>query len=198
MQQSKGAVADLSVRAEGVLPSAWVRRWADAIRPGGRVLDVAAGNGRHSLYLASRGLRVTAVDRDISALRARASETIQVRQADLEEVPWPFAAAQFDGIVVVNYLHRPLLPHLVASLAPDGLLIYETFMMGNARYGRPRNPDFLLQRNELLMLAPGALTVLAWQQGYRASPGPAMVQRLAARRSPAHAMMPPPRQTSPS
>lgn len=146
------------------------------------MLDLAAGTGRHSLHLASRGFRVIAVDRDIAALRALGSDAIEVRQADLEVEPWPFAGEQFDGIVVVNYLYRPLLPQFAGVLAPGGVLIYQTFMQGNERYGRPRNPDFLLSSNELLALADNGLAPLAFEQGYRPGPQPAMVQRLVARR----------------
>jgi SAM-dependent methyltransferase len=143
------------------------------------VLDLAAGGGRHSRYLSSLGYEVEAVDRDVSALRTLACITI--READLENAPWPFAGQQFAGIVVANYLHRPLFPYLLDALAPGGVLIYETFMLGNARYGRPSNPDFLLRSNELLHAFPG-LDVLGFEQGYAPEPKPAMVQRLCARK----------------
>jgi len=158
-------------------PSAWVARWASRI-PAGRVLDVAAGSGRHSAYLYSLGYQVEAVDRDVSALRAIPG--IHVREADLENGSWPYAGQRFSGIVVTNYLHRPLFPRLCEALAPGGVLIYETFMIGNERYGRPVNPDFLLRVNELLEVAEPACEVLAFEQGYTPSPKPAMVQRLCA------------------
>lgn len=164
------------------LPSAWVVNWTPAIPAGGRALDVAAGSGRHSLWLASQGLRVTAVDRDVAALGPLSGNGgIELLEADLEQGPWPYAAQGFDGIVVTNYLHRPLFPHLIEALASGGVLIYETFMAGNERYGRPSNPAFLLRPNELLESA-NSLQVLAFEQGYTEFPKPAMVQRICARR----------------
>ena len=102
-------------------------------------------------------------------------------QADLEAAAWPFESQRFDAIVVVHYLHRPLLPCLQNALAPDGLLIYETFAVGNERFGRPRNPDFLLRPRELLNAFSG-LRIIAFEDGFVAEPFPAVVQRLAARR----------------
>jgi SAM-dependent methyltransferase len=130
---------------------------------------------------AACGHQVEAVDRDVSALGALAGQGIRIREADLEAAPWPYHGEAFDGIVVANYLHRPLFPHLIEALAPGGMLIYETFMAGNERYGRPSNPDFLLRPNELLE-AFGAMEVLGFEQGYAAWPRPAMVQRLCARK----------------
>jgi len=123
---------------------------------------------------------VTAVDVDPACGQSLADVPgVEFRQADLESAPWPFAAASFDAIVVVHYLHRPLLPLLAAALAPGGLLIYETFALGNERYGRPRNPDFLLRPRELLDTYAD-LRVLAFEDGLVAGEPPAMVQRLAA------------------
>lgn len=132
-------------------PSPWVRRFADLIAPGGMVLDLACGSGRHALLFAARGCRVLAVDRDREALAGLAGlPGIEPRCVDLEAGDWPFADASFDGIVVTNYLYRPLLPRLATALADGGVLIYETFMRGNEAFGSPRNPEFLLQPNELL------------------------------------------------
>jgi SAM-dependent methyltransferase len=156
-------------------PSAWVRRWAELVDQG-PVLDVACGAGRHSLLFAERGLEVVAVDREPPPITGA-----RFVQADLEDgSPWPFAQQRFAAIVVTNYLHRPLFPHLVACLGEGGLLIYETFMAGNERYGRPSNPAFLLKPGELLE-AFSALTPIAFEQGYVEDPKPAMVQRLCAR-----------------
>src|SRR5262245_38033738 len=125
-------------------PSAWVRRFAGLIRPGGRVLDLAAGDGRHTRLLIDMGLTVVAVDRDVAALQPLAGARCEVRAIDLETgAPWPLGGG-FDGIVVTNYLHRPLLAPIAAALAEHGALIYETFAVGNERFGRPTNPDFLL------------------------------------------------------
>lgn len=166
-------------------PSPWVVRWATLIRSGGEVLDLACGHGRHARYLAERGCRVTAVDRDPAALAALATvPSVRTVQADLEGAPWPLGGAAFDGVVVTNYLHRPLFDALAASLAPGGVLIYETFMQGNERYGKPSNPDFLLRPGELGDAWRGRLEVVAFEQGRVARPKPAVVQRVCALRGP--------------
>jgi SAM-dependent methyltransferase len=157
--------------------SGWVERWAPLIARG-PVLDVACGEGRHARYFAKRGLPVVAVDREAQDFPA----DIRFVKADLEDGgPWPFAGQRFGGIVVTNYLHRPLFPHLAAALEEGGVLIYETFMQGNEKYGRPSNPDFLLRPGELLD-AFQALSPVAFEQGAVARPKPAMVQRICARR----------------
>lgn len=166
--------------ASVLLLSPWVARWAGLIPPGGRVLDVAAGEGRHARYLADLGCAVEAVDRDAEALARARGPGITTREADLEGGPWPYAGAAFDGIVVCNYLWRPLLPRIVEALAPGGVLIYETFAVGNERYGRPSNPDFLLRPGELLEAVRGRLTVVAFEQGFMPRPKPAVVQRICA------------------
>jgi SAM-dependent methyltransferase len=162
-------------------PSAWVERWAPMIRPGGVVLDLAAGNGRHARFLARLGFEVDAVDRDAS-LFADPPREVRVLQADLEAGDWPYAGRLFDGIVATNYLHRPLLPVLVASLERGGVLIYETFAQGNEKFGKPSNPAFLLAPGELLDAARGKLRVLAYEDVVVAEPRPAAIQRLVARR----------------
>jgi SAM-dependent methyltransferase len=168
-----------------VEPSAWVRRFAPLI-PQGEVLDLACGAGRHSMLLASLGYRVCALDRDAAALRNMTGPGIMPMQYDLENgAAWPFAAARFTGIVVTNYLHRPLFPAILASMAPGGVLIYETFARGNERYGKPSNPDFLLKSGELLDIvvcgpAHGHWQVVAFEGGYVEVPKPAMLQRICA------------------
>lgn len=161
-------------------PSAWVRRLAPLVRRGGHVLDLAAGGGRHTRLLLDMGLRVTAVDRDVGDLQPLASGVgCEVRALDLETgAPWPLGAG-YDGIVVTNYLYRPLLAPLAAALAPGGVLIYETFMAGNERFGRPRNPDFLLQPGELLRAFQG-LTIVAFEEGEVRRPRPCVIQCIAA------------------
>jgi SAM-dependent methyltransferase len=165
-----------------ILPSAWVLRWAHLIRPGGAVLDVAAGHGRHARALAALGFRVTAADLDVTGLLdLKTPESgVAVVEADLEGAPWPFAEGQFAGIVVTNYLHRPHFPHLVASLAPGGVLIFETFGRGNEAFGRPRNPDFLLAPGELLAAFSAHLRIVAYEHGSEQTPRPAVRQRLCA------------------
>ncbi len=161
-------------------PSAWVQRWAPLVPAGGTVLDVACGSGRHALLFADRGHAVDAVDRDPAAITALAGQAgITALCADIENGLWPYAGRQFAAIVVTNYLHRPLFPALMAALAPGGVLIYETFAQGNAAYGRPANPDFLLQRGELLR-AVGPARVVAYEDLYVELPRPAMVQRICA------------------
>ncbi len=161
--------------------SAWVRRFAQLIAAGGTVLDLACGYGRHARFLEASGRQVLAVDRDEAALAGLASLSgVTVCRADLENGVWPFEGRRFDGIVVANYLHRPLFPRLVDSLDEDGVLIYETFMSGNERFGRPSNPEFLLRPDELLDVFGKQLRVVAFEQGEVAQPKPAMVQRLCA------------------
>jgi SAM-dependent methyltransferase len=146
-------------------------RWA-ALVTRGPLLDVASGSGRHAKFFAARGLDVVAVDRE-----ERAIPGVKFVVADLEDgSPWPFGGERFGAIVVTNYLHRPLLPVLGAALANDGVLIYETFMIGNERYGKPTNPNFLLRPGELLQVY-GALTVVAFEQG---DVGRAVIQRICA------------------
>ena len=143
------------------------------------MLDIAAGSGRHTSLLLQMGFHVTAVDRDVEAFRAFAGPTCEVRPIDLETgESWPLGG-DYDGIVVTNYLHRPLLPDIVAALGAGGILIYETFALGNERFGRPRNPDFLLRPGELLEVF-AALTIIAFEQGEVSHPRPAVIQRIAA------------------
>ena len=157
--------------------SPWVRRWAPLIRPGGRVLDLACGHGRHVRWLAAHGFAVTALDRDAAAvepLRAIAHVVV----ADLEGAPWPLPGARFDALVVTNYLWRPLWPDLRAALAEGGVLIYETFADGNQSVGKPSRPDFLLRHGELLQVAQD-LRIVAYEDGFLDAP-PRFVQRIAA------------------
>jgi SAM-dependent methyltransferase len=163
------------------MPSPWIVQWAGLVRAGATVLDVAAGGGRHSLFFADRGHKVTAVDRDVGALVPRAD--IEVVRADLEDgSPWPLPGRTFGAVVVANYLHRPLFPALIDALGPGGVLLYETFMEGNERFGRPSNPAFLLRDGELLALARGRLSVVAYEARMISEPRMAMVQRIAARK----------------
>jgi SAM-dependent methyltransferase len=164
-------------------PSIWVKRFLPLIKPGGLVLDVAAGSGRHVRLLRDRGFAVCAVDRDTTALLAFAGPGCEVRRIDLEtDDNWQLGD-DYDGIIVTNYLHRPLLPAIGRALAPGGVLIYETFAHGNERFGPPRNPDFLLRPGELPE-AFATLTVVAFEQGEVSVPRPAVIQRLAAVRGP--------------
>ncbi len=157
--------------------SAWVRRWSHLVPPGGTVLDVACGGGRHMRWFAGRGHPVTGVDRSSEAL-LEAAQAGEVVQADIENGPWPFADRTFDAVVVTHYLWRALLPDIVAAVAPGGVLIYETFAAGNETVGKPSRPDFLLQPGELLE-ACGALRVVAYEDGFQETPQ-RFVQRIAA------------------
>ncbi|HEV2333893.1 MAG TPA: methyltransferase domain-containing protein [Stellaceae bacterium] len=164
-------------------PSTWVRRFVPLIRERGRVLDLAAGAGRHTRLLLDMGFVVTAVDRDVAALRPFAGDRCDVCAIDLEAgATWSLGGA-YDGIVVTNYLHRPLFEPIVAALAPEGVLIYETFAVGNERFGRPCNPDFLLRPGELLD-AFAALTIVAFEAGEVNRPRPSVVERIAAIKGP--------------
>ena len=167
----------------GPEPAAWVRRFAHLIAPGGSVLDLACGSGRHVQWLAARGFRVTGVDRDAAAV-APLKAIAEIVVADLEGGPWPLQGRRFDGIVVTNYLWRALLPNIAAALAPGGVLLYETFAVGQETIGRPANPDFLLRPGELLAAFAG-LRVVAFEDGHEPASAAAperFVQRIAARR----------------
>ncbi|GAB1458297.1 class I SAM-dependent methyltransferase [Thauera sp.] len=171
-----------SPHASGGTPSEWVRRFADLLPSGARVLDLAAGGGRHARLLAGRGFRVTAVDRDAAALATMEGVAgIETRVLDLENACWPLDGECFDAVVVANYLYRPRLAELFALVRPGGLVIYETFMLGNERFGKPSNPDFLLRPGELISCLPAGWCVIAFEQGEVERP--AMIQRLCATRS---------------
>ncbi len=168
---------------DSVTASCWVERWSHSVSPGSRVLDVACGGGRHARLFAARGCRVTALDRDPASGQALAGEPeIEFIAADLEAGAWPLAVAQFDAIIVTNYLHRPLFPALMNALAAGGLLIYETFAAGNAAFGKPSNPDYLLRPRELLDAFGTDMRVLAFEDGFTEQPKPALVQRIAVRK----------------
>jgi len=169
-------------------PSAWLQRFVHLIPPG-EVLDLACGAGRNCGVLLHAGHPVLALDRDPALLAEAALSGARTLCHDLEadDALWPFADARFSGIVVCNYLHRPLFPALLASLAPDGILIVETFGQGNEQYGRPSNPRFLLAPQELLELSRHAraerFTTVAYESGYVESPRPAIIQRVCIRKS---------------
>lgn len=164
-------------------PSPWVARFAHLAD--GTLLDVACGSGRHTRLFAKQNLPVTAIDRDLSRLgNLHDLPGVTALEVDLEsETPWRPDVASWDTIVVTNYLWRPLLPHLVTALRPGGVLIYETFAVGNEAFGKPSNPDFLLQPGELLDAISGTLTVVAYEHGEVATPQPAVIQRICAVRS---------------
>lgn len=162
-------------------PSDWVQRWAHLVPAGATLLDVACGSGRHLRWFAARGVRVTGVDRSPEAVAA-AELCGTGLLADLEADPWPLPGRRFDAVLVTHYLHRPLLPAVVASVAPGGVLIYETFAQGQQTVGRPARAEFLLAPGELLRACQG-LHVVAYEDGWL--PAPRRVQRIVARRLPA-------------
>jgi SAM-dependent methyltransferase len=161
-------------------PSAWLQRWAHLISPGANVLDVACGAGRHMRFLAALGHHVRGIDRNPEAL-ALAKSHGAVTCADIENEPWPFVGQTFGCVIVTHYLWRPLLPTIVGSVAPGGVLIYETFAAGNETVGKPSRPDFLLQTGELLKVTEGLRTV-AYEDGFEVAPD-RFVQRIVAVRS---------------
>jgi SAM-dependent methyltransferase len=158
-------------------PSPWVTRWSHLVPAGGAVLDVACGHGRHMRWFAARGHPVTGVDRSPEAIEA-VQGVGEAVLADIENGPWPFAGRVFAGVVVTNYLWRPLLPAILQSVAPGGVLVYETFTVGNETVGKPSRPDFLLQPGELLR-ACAPLRVIAYEDGFLDEPA-RFVQRIAA------------------
>jgi len=164
-----------------IAPSAWVVRYLHPAQDGQTALDIATGAGRHARHALSLGYAVTALDRDLS----RAADLINQPRANLIEAdledgsPWPLPGQTFHAVIVTNYLHRPLLPAIVGAVAPDGVLIYETFARGNERFGKPSNPHFLLEPGELLQAVHGRLTPVAFEQGTLNEPD-RIVQRIAA------------------
>lgn len=174
-------------------PSAWVQRWSHLVPNRGVVLDVACGQGRHARWFYERNHSVVLVDRSQAAIDSIAipMQACEAVVADIENGPWPFAGRQFDAVVVINYLWRPLLSTLLESLAPGGVLIYETFTQGNETVGKPSRPDFLLRSGELLQVCEG-LRVVAFEDGFqdglKLASGerlPRFLQRIAAVREPA-------------
>ena len=170
-------------------PSAWVQRWSHLVAPGGVVLDVACGYGRHARWFYEQNHPVALVDRAQAAINSIASiipaHACEAVVADIENGPWPFVGRQFAAVVVTNYLWRPLFPTLLGSLQPGGVLIYETFTQGNGTVGKPSRPDFLLRTGELLDVCK-ALRVVAFEDGFQqAADGsaPRFVQRIAAVRA---------------
>lgn len=161
----------------GIQPSAWLQRWTHLVAPGGTVLDVACGSGRNLRWLAEQGFRLTGVDVDGTAL-AGLQGLGELITADIEQGPWPTEGRQFDAVVVTNYLWRALWPRLLESVAPDGVLVYETFAWGQHEIGRPRRPEFLLQPGELLQRCAG-LRVVAYEDGFEPEV-PRFVQRIVA------------------
>jgi SAM-dependent methyltransferase len=158
-------------------PSPWIVRWSHLVPPGGAVLDLACGRGRHMRWFAQRGHPVTGVDRDAGAI-ASVAALGEAMEADIENGPWPLEGRSFACVVVTNYLWRPLFPRILAAVAPGGVLIHETFARGNETVGKPARPDFLLAPGELLTAYPG-LRVVAYEDGFL-EPPPRFVQRLAA------------------
>lgn len=162
-------------------PSPWIVRWSHLVKPGATVLDVACGAGRHLAWFAQRSHTCTGIDRDIALAKDLGSE-VTLHQADIENHPWPLLSEgrpmQFGAIVVTNYLWRPLMPTLLQSLSPGGVLLYETFAQGNETVGRPSRPDFLLRHGELMEMCQG-MRIVAYEDGYLEQP-PRYVQRIAA------------------
>lgn len=183
-----------SSHQETLPPSPWVVRFMPLIHKSGEILDLACGGGRHSRLALGLGYRVVAVDRDTSGLKDfRGNKSLEIIETDLETAtPFapkgPFHGRTFTGIIVTNYLHRPILSGLIGALADDGVLIYETFAAGNERYGHPRNPDYLLRPGELLETVQNGvqngLQVIAYEYGLIHDPRTAVVQRLCAVKTP--------------
>ena len=168
-------------------PSPWVADMIARLDPLGpgelRVLDLAAGGGRHARRLLDLGIPVLAVDRDVSGLDwLDGREGLEVLACDLESgAPWPFADERFRAVLVVNYLHRPTLARTIGLVAPTGHLIYETFGTGNERCGRPRNPDFLARPHEIAAAARAlGFDILVDRHLEVETPRPAVLHRCAA------------------
>jgi len=192
MQPPEGVAGGVDAHG-GQAASAWVQRWSHLVPAGATVLDVACGSGRHLRWFASRGCRVTGVDRDAAAI-APLTDIAEIVVADIENGAWPFDGRRFDAVVVTNYLWRERLPDLLASVAPGGVLVYETFAAGNETVGKPSNPKFLLRPGELLRTCAD-LRVIAFEDGFETagtSVPERYVQRIvAAREKPSQTPTPP-------
>jgi SAM-dependent methyltransferase len=166
-------------------PSSWVVRFGDLIPEKTPVLDVACGNGRHTRLFLERGHSVTAIDIDLSKVQDLTdSKNVELVQANLEDgSPWPFANRTFGAVIITNYLYRPLFSSLIDSVAPDGLLIYETFAIGHEAYGPPSRPEFLLKPGELIDIFKDQLQIIAYEHGYMNLPKPSIRQRICAIKS---------------
>jgi len=162
-------------------PSPWVARHLVGVPPGGRILDVACGSGRHLRLALAKGHHVTGIDRDLAGVADLGADPhTELIRADLETGGEPpFRRRSFAGVVVTNYLWRPLLPAIMAAVAPDGVLVYETFGRGNERYGRPSNPAFLLEPGELIEAVRPHLVTIAYEHVTLADPA-RIVQRIVA------------------
>jgi len=163
-------------------PSPWVARFAPLVPTGGVVLDVACGGGRHSLFFLRRGHDVVAVDRDLKRLGDMLDcQRLRAMEVDLEDgQPFPLRGQHFGAVVVTNYLYRPILGDLVSAVQPGGILIYETFAVGNQRFRGPSHPDYLLRPGELLEVVHGELRVVGFEDVVVDYPRPKVVQRIAA------------------
>ncbi len=171
-------------RPQGLPPSPWILRFAPLIPRGAPVLDLACGGGRHARALAAMGHPVLGLDRDTQALASlQGVPGIHTLQADLEGAPWPLPARRFGGVIVTRYLWRALLPSIVRAVDDGGVLLYETFALGQQTIGRPSTPDFLLRTGELLDTVRGELRVVAYEDGFERHAGGAFVQRICAVRS---------------
>ena len=162
--------------------SAWVRRFYDQIPKTGLILDLAGGSGRHTRFLTQKGFKLLLLDNDIAKAKdLQGVENIVLMEYDLEDgSTLPFPKSSFQGVVVTNYLYRPIFPQLLNLLDDGGILIYETFAVGNEKYGRPTNPDYLLKSGELISLVSSQMRIIAYEECLVGRPAKAYVQRITA------------------
>ena len=162
--------------------SAWVRRFYDQIPKNGLILDLAGGSGRHTRFLTQKGFKLLLLDNDIAKAKdLQGVENIVLMEYDLEDgSTLPFPKSSFQGVVVTNYLYRPIFPQLLDLLDDGGILIYETFAVGNEKYGRPTNPDYLLKSGELISLVSSQMRIIAYEECLVRRPAKAYVQRITA------------------
>ncbi len=183
--QSNVSIREHASPQSWMAPSLWVKRFLPLIKQA--VLCSISQLAVAGMFAFCAIFPVCAVDHDTSALLTFAGPCCDVRRIDLETDDHWQLGGDYDGIIVTNYLHRPLFPAIARALTAGGVLIYETFARGNESFGKPRNPDFLLRPGELLE-AFAALTVVAFEQGEVSIPRPAVIQRLTAIRGPMGAL----------
>ena len=162
--------------------SRWVAENQKFIKRNGLILDLACGSGRNGKFLLEKGFNVVFLDRDISLLGwvPKASRS-QVVKHDLENgTRWCFLPCSFDAVVVTNYLYRPIFADLLSIIEEGGVLIYETFSKGNEIYGRPKNPNYLLQPEELIDIVRPSMRIISFKEGYSDEGRKSITQKIVA------------------
>ena len=165
-------------------PSEWIKKYLKKNINNKNLLDLACGSGRHSIYASSLGYKVTSVDINKNKLSTLTlKKFISPIQLNIEEPnSWPFIDKSFNVVIVTNYLHRPIFKHIISSIKLNGILLYETFSKENSQFGRPNNPDYLLNSLELFLLAKKyRMEILNYEENMIEFPNKKAIQRIYAK-----------------